>query len=255
MIDSVCQPGDSMDALDGKQVVITGASAGIGRASADACAAAGADLTLGARRVDRLEAIAGELTETYGSAVTPVQTDVTDSGDVQRLMEVAAADAGVDVVIANAGLATEGTVEELSDESYRTMMATNTDGMFFTARSALPHLRESVGTIIFIASFAGIYPRSMNPVYAATKWWTRGFAQSLMAQVGDSGIGVSVINPSEVRTEFGSQRGVASKKRYAPGEVTEPEAIAEAVVFAAERDQVDTAAEINLYRRDKFSML
>lgn len=244
-----------MRSLDGKQVVITGASAGIGRASAVACAAAGADVTIGARRLDRLETIAAELRDVHDVSATPVQTDVTDSADVERLMEVAATDGGVDVVVANAGLATEGTVEELSDESYRTMMATNTDGMFFTARSALPHLRARSGTIIFIASFAGIYPRSMNPVYAATKWWTRGFAQSLMAQVGDSGIGVSVINPSEVRTEFGSQRGVASKERYAPGEVTEPEAIAEAVVFAAQRDQVDTAAEINLYRRDKFTML
>jgi Short-chain alcohol dehydrogenase of unknown specificity len=244
-----------MRSLDGKQVVITGASAGIGRASAVACAAAGADVTIGARRLDRLETIAAELRDVHDVSATPVQTDVTDSADVERLMEVAAADGGVDVVVANAGLATEGTVEELSDESYRTMMATNTDGMFFTARSALPHLRARSGTIIFIASFAGIYPRSMNPVYAATKWWTRGFAQSLMAQVGDTGIGVSVINPSEVRTEFGSQRGVASKERYAPGEVTEPEAIAEAVVFAAQRDQVDTAAEINLYRRDKFTML
>jgi NADP-dependent 3-hydroxy acid dehydrogenase YdfG len=244
-----------MHSLDGKQVVITGASAGIGRASAVACAAAGADVTIGARRLDRLETIAAELRDVHDVSVTPVQTDVTDSGDVERLMEVAAADGGVDVVVANAGLATEGTVEELSDESYRTMMATNTDGMFFTARSALPHLRARSGTIIFIASFTGVYPRSTNPVYAATKWWTRGFAQSLMAQVGDSGIGISVINPSEVRTEFGSQRGVASKERYAPGEVTEPEAIAEAVVFAAQRDQVDTAAEISLFRRDRLSML
>ena len=244
-----------MRSLDGKQVVITGASAGIGRASAVACAAAGADVTIGARRLDRLETIAAELRDVHDVSATPVQTDVTDSADVERLMEVAAADGGVDVVVANAGLATEGTVEELSDESYRTMMATNTDGMFFTARSALPHLRARSGTIIFIASFAGIYPRSMNPVYAATKWWTRGFAQSLMAQVSDTGIGVSVINPSEVRTEFGSQRGVASKERYAPGEVTEPEAIAEAVVFAAQRDQVDTAAEISLFRRDRLSML
>jgi len=76
-----------------------------------------------------------------------------------------------------------------------------------------------------------------------------------MAQVGDSGVGVSIINPTEVRTEFGSDVGVASKDRYSPGEVTEPEAIAEAVIFAARRDQVDTAAEINLYRRDKLNML
>jgi NADP-dependent 3-hydroxy acid dehydrogenase YdfG len=244
-----------MGSINGKHVIITGASAGIGKASAAACAAAGADLTIGARRLDRLEAIARELSEAYDVSVTPVETDVTDSESVEQLFTTAADYGGVDVVIANAGVATDGTVEELSDESYKTMMSTNTDGMFYTARSALPHLRERSGIIIFIASFAGIFPRSVNPVYAATKWWTRGFAQSLMAQVGDSGVGVSIINPTEVRTEFGSDVGVASKDRYSPGEVTEPEAIAEAVIFAAQRDQVDTAAEINLYRRDKLNML
>ena len=132
------------------------------------------------------------------------------------------------------------------------MMDTNADGMFFTTRAALPHLRESSGNLIFIGSFAGKYPRPFNPVYAATKWWTRGFAHSVEAQVGDDDVGVTVVNPSEVRTEFGAVYGESFSERFDEGEVTEPKEIAEAVAFAAAQEN-STVSELDLYRRDKFS--
>jgi len=127
-------------------------------------------------------------------------------------------------------------------------MAVNTDGMFFATRAALPHLRESGGTLVFVGSFAGKFPRPFNPIYAATKFWTRGFAQSVSAQVGGD-VGVTVLNPSEVRTEFGD--GWSMGELYEEGEVTEPEEVAEAVVFAAECSP-SMVSELDLYRRDKF---
>ena len=130
------------------------------------------------------------------------------------------------------------------------MMDVNVDGTFLATRAALPLLEETDGNLVCIGSFAGQYPRPSNPVYAATKWWVRGFALSVAAAVGEEGVAVSVINPSEVRTEFGDDESF--NERFAEGEVTEPVEIAEAVAFAA-RQENSTVSELDLYRRDKFS--
>lgn len=243
-----------MRSIDDDTVVITGASSGIGAATARVLGAAGANLVLAARRAERLEALAESVRTDHGVEATVVPTDVTDSTQVDALIQTTVEEHGrLDGLVNNAGVADEGNVETLSDEGFHRMMDVNTDGMFFAARAALPHLRETNGTLVFVASFAGQHPRPGNPVYAATKWWTRGFAHSLEGQVGDDGIAVSVVNPSEVRTEFGSEVGTPSKDRYDPGEVTEPEAVAEGIRFALQQDAVDTASELNLYRRDKFA--
>ena len=138
----------------------------------------------------------------------------------------------------------------MDTEEYRTMMETNVDGVFFTTRAALPHLIESDGHLVFLGSFAGQYPRPFNPVYAATKWAVRGFALSVEASVGPEGVAVTVVNPSEVRTEFGSDLGESFEERFEPGEVTEPDEIADAIRFAVSQDR-STASEIDMYRRDK----
>jgi len=90
-------------------------------------------------------------------------------------------------------------------------------------------------------------------VYAATKWWVRGFALSLEGAVGDDGVAVTVVNPTEVRTEFGSETDDPLAERYDPGEVTEPEDVADAIAFAAAQRPPNTVSELDLYRRDKFS--
>jgi len=242
-----------VQSIDGNTVVITGASAGIGRATAHAVAADGANVVLAARRLERLEDVATTLEREHDITATPVSTDVTDREQVDELVETAVAEHGtLDALVNNAGLVFEGDVETMDDEDYHTMMDVNTDGMFYASRAALPHLKETDGTLVFVASFAGQYPRSSNPVYAATKWWTRGFAHSLQGQVGGDGVAVSVVNPSEVRTEFGSGRGEQSKDKYDEGEVTDPEAIGAAIRFMLRQEDVDTVSEMNLYRRDKF---
>ena len=242
------------ETLDGRTAVVTGGSSGIGSETARALAGAGADVALAARRRDRLEDLADSIEAETGAETLVVPTNVREEADVRDLVETTVAElGGVDVLVNNAGVAAGSVVEDMTTEEYRRMMETNVDGMFFATREALPHLREAGGTLVFVGSFAGKYPRPFNPVYAATKWWTRGFAQSVSAQVGDDDVAVTVVNPSEVRTEFGSEYGESFRERFEEGEVTEPAEIAEAVLFAATQEP-SMAAEIDLYRRDKFTM-
>lgn len=238
--------------LEGRTALLTGASSGIGSASAHALAREGVDLALAARREDRLEELASEIESEHGVETLTVPTDVREEGAVESMVEETVEEfGGLNILLNNAGLGRGGDVESLSTEDYRLMQDTNVDGMFFTTRAALPHLKESNGNLLFIGSFAGHFPRPSNPVYAATKWWTRGFAHSVQASVGEE-IAVSVINPSEVRTEFGSASGESFAERFGEDEVTEPEEIADAVVFAAGQRN-STVSELDLYRRDKFS--
>ncbi|APE95472.1 SDR family oxidoreductase [Halodesulfurarchaeum formicicum] len=238
--------------LDGETAIVTGANAGIGAESATQLAAAGAEVVLAARREDRLEAVAADIRSAGGTAMV-APTDVTDEQAVAALVETTVEKFGsVDIVVNNAGVGRGDSVAEMETEAYRQMMDVNVDGVFFLTRAALPHLIESEGNLIYIGSFAGQYPRPSNPVYAATKWWVRGFAKSVMAQVGEEGLAVSIINPSEVRTEFGSEDGQPFQERFEPGSVSEPAEVAEAVCYAASQDH-STAAEIDLFRRDKFA--
>jgi NADP-dependent 3-hydroxy acid dehydrogenase YdfG len=244
--------------LNDKTALITGASAGIGRATARTLAESGADVVLAARREKRLEELASDIESEYGVEVLVAPTDVTDETDIDALVTATVERFGtLDIVVNNAGTGTERDigVEDLPSEQYHTVMKVNTDGMFFTTRATLPHLKESSGTIIFIGSFAAKYPRPQAPVYAATKWWTRGFALSLAGRIGDEGIGVTVINPSEVLTEFGKDfraDEALAKNRYDPERVTAPEVVADAAVYAASQEPPNTVTELDLYRRDKF---
>jgi len=242
--------------LDGKAAIVTGASSGIGASTARALAADGANVVVAARREDRLTDLADEVTSTYDVRAEAVPTDVTDEDQVASLVETTAEEFGrLDAVVANAGLGVNEPVAEMSTETFRTMMDVNVDGAFFTAREAVPHLEETSGTIVFTGSFAGQYPRPFNPVYAATKWWIRGFALSLAGSVGEDGVGVSVVNPTEVRSEFGSEDDEMETfdERFDPGEVTEPSEVADAIVFAVEQEPPTATTEIDVFRRDKFS--
>ncbi|GAB3687306.1 SDR family oxidoreductase [Salinarchaeum chitinilyticum] len=236
-----------------RTAIVTGASSGIGEATAHELAEEGLDLALAARRAERLESIAAELEEEYGVDAVAVPTNVREEAAVEALVEATVERFGrLDVLVNNAGLARGSEVAEMATDEYRTMTETNEDGVFFATRAALPHLADSEGHLIFVGSFAGQYPRPFNPVYAATKWWVRGFAHSVGAQVGDQGVAVSVVNPSEVRTEFGGNDGDSFAERFEPGSVTEPIEIAEAIRFAATRER-SGVSEIDLYRRDKFA--
>ncbi|PGF13972.1 short-chain dehydrogenase [Natrinema sp. CBA1119] len=237
--------------------IVTGASAGIGRETARALAADGADVALVARREDRLTKLAAEIESETDASALVCPADVSNEDEVEAAVEKTVSEFGrLDVLVNNAGIATdsETPVEEFPTDQYRTVMGVNVDGMFYAARAAIPHLRETNGTAIFVASYAGKNPSPGAPLYAATKWWTRGFAKSLAGQVGTDDIAVSIVNPSEVRTEFGKEfRERISKERYEQDEVTGPRAVADAIAFAARQKTPNTVSELDLYRRDKFS--
>lgn len=240
--------------LDGDVAVITGASSGIGEATAHALAENGATVVLAARSEETLTEIADTITATYDTAAHAVPTDVTDRAAVDALVETAVEEYGsLDLLVNNAGLARGDDVAALTDDEYRQMMAVNCDGMFYATRAALPHLTDAEGTIVFLGSFAGQYPRPSNPVYAATKWWTRGFAHSVEARYGDDGLGVTVVNPTEVRTRFNEEDGTAFEEAYDEAEVSRPTDIADAIAFAATQSAPTVASEIDMYRQDKFS--
>jgi len=237
--------------LDGQSAIVTGASSGIGEATAHALAEDGANVALAARREERLESIAADLDERVDTLVAP--TNVRDEDAVDALVEETVdAFGGLDLLVNNVGVVAGDSVDDLTTEAYRTMMEVNVDGYFFATRAALPHLRESSGTLVFIGSFAGQYPRPFNPVYAATKWWVRGFAKSVSADVGEDDVAVTTINPAEVRSEFASEIGESFEDRFEKGEVSEPDEIADAVRFAAKQDP-SMVSELDLYRRDKLT--
>jgi NADP-dependent 3-hydroxy acid dehydrogenase YdfG len=241
-----------MKELNGKKALITGASSGIGKATAEKLAEEGVDVALASRTREKLEEIGQNIEEEYDVETFVRPTDVTDELQVEEMVEETVEEFGrLDIVFNNAGLAMTGEIEDMPTEHYRKTMDVNVDGMFFTARAVIPHLKESEGNLIFTGSIAGKYPRGGNPLYAASKWWTRGFALSLSSQIGDENVAVTVINPSEVRTDFNSEEGEAFEKTFEKGEVTEPEDIAESVVYAARQEDRNNAAEIDLYRRDK----
>lgn len=234
--------------LDSRVALITGASSGIGRETARALAREGADVALAARREERLEELSSEID---GVQTLVVPTDISDEKAVDDMVAATVDElGGLDVVVANAGAgAPGGPVAETSTETHRTIVETNIDGTFYTARAALPHLLESGGNLIFLSSIAGQYPRPATPMYAASKWWIRGFALSVEAQVGPDGVGITVVNPAEVRTDI-EVLGKPVKDRFDQGEIVEPEEVAEAVVFAASQENA-TISELDVYWRGK----
>jgi len=238
--------------LDGQTAIVTGASAGIGAETARQLAASGANVVLAARSEDRLDELASELSTHDGKRLV-VPTDVRDESAVDALIdETVETFGGIDILVNNAGLSRGSEVADLSTEEYETMQETNVDGVFYTTRAAIPHVRNSEGHLVFLGSFAGQYPRSFNPVYAASKWWTRGFAKSVAAQVGDDGVGVTVINPAEVRSEFQATDGRTFEEVFEEGEASEPGEVAEAILFAVSRER-SSLSEIDINRRDKFA--
>ena len=248
------RPSQRTDPLDGQAAVVTGASSGIGAAIARVLAEDGADVAIAARRTENLESVAEAIRSETDAAVEVVTTDVTDSAAVAALVETAVDRfGGLDIAVCNAGLAVDEPVAELTDEEYGLMRGVNVDGMFYTAREAIPHLKETAGHLVFMGSMSGNHPRPANPVYAATKWWTRGFAISLQASLGTDDVAVSAINPTEVRTEFGSESGTPSKEAFEPGEVTEAIEVADAVAYAVRQESPNSITSLDLYRRDKIS--
>lgn len=190
-------------------VLITGASSGFGEAMARLLASQGCHLALGARRVDRVQALAEELTKAHGVKAYAGPVDTRDTASVNAFVEAAAASlGGLHVIVANAGLAS-GTYKlwETPDEDLEAMMRTNVEGVVKTLRAGLPHLRKAGwGHVFFIGSTAGHQPYEGGSVYCASKSGVKAMAQSLRLELNGEQIRVTSVDPGMAETEFSNVR-------------------------------------------------
>ncbi len=190
-------------------VLITGASSGFGAAMARLLAAHGCHLALGARRRERVEALADELTRTHGVKVFAGAVDTCDTGSVNAFVEAAAAAlGGLHVLVANAGLAS-GTYKmwETPDEDLEAMLRTNVEGVVKTIRAGIPHLRKAGwGHVFFIGSTAGHQPYEGGSVYCASKFGVKAMAHSLRLELNGEQIRVTSVDPGMAETEFSDVR-------------------------------------------------
>ncbi|WP_029000987.1 SDR family oxidoreductase [Azohydromonas australica] len=187
----------------GKVVVITGASSGLGEATARHLSAQGAVVAMGARRSDRIESPTREIIESSGKAIA-VPTDVTERGQVQHLVEAAVQAFGrIDVMIDNAGLMPHSPLERLKVENWDRMIDVNLKGVLYGIAAALPHMqRQKSGHIINISSVAGHKVRPGSAVYAATKHAVLALSEGLRQEGKPYNIRTTVISPGAIATEL-----------------------------------------------------
>jgi NADP-dependent 3-hydroxy acid dehydrogenase YdfG len=197
--------------IEGKVVVITGASSGLGEATARFLAPQGARLVLGARRMDRMQALADELKRSGGKALA-IETDVTHFDQVKKLVDAAVKSYGrIDVMINNAGLMPLSLLERLKVDDWDRMIDVNIKGVLYGIAAALPYMKQQKsGQVINVSSVAGHKVRPGGAVYSATKHAVRVISEGLRQEVKPYNIRTTVISPGAVETEL-------------PNSVTEPD--------------------------------
>ena len=198
--------------LQGRVVIVTGASSGIGQACALAFAEKGSKVVLAARRADRLESLVGQI-EAMGAEALAVATDVTDEAAVQSLFDRTVERFGtVDVLINNAGIADSTAIHEMSLNLWQQVIATNLTSAFLCSRAAFRVMKDKGrGRILNIGSISARVPRANSPAYAASKWGLDGLTRSLAIDGREFNIAASIFHPGIVATEI------------APGAVKLPE--------------------------------
>jgi NAD(P)-dependent dehydrogenase (short-subunit alcohol dehydrogenase family) len=190
-------------ALSGRVSIITGASSGIGAATARALAREGMAVVLAARRGDRLATLAEEIRRDGGRAHA-VQADVTSDEDVDRLIdETLRVHGRLDVAICNAGVGHFGSLEDTTPDAMARLMDVNYMGTFLVARAALPHLKQQAeARLIFVSSIVGKRGIGWGGAYSATKFAQVGLAEALRAELVGTSVRVSVVLPVSTETEF-----------------------------------------------------
>ncbi len=199
------------DNIQGKIIVITGASSGLGEAAARHLSAKGATIVLGARRAQRINALAEELSA-GGAKALAITTDVTHSDQVKRLVDTAVEKYGrIDVMINNAGLMPLSPLERLKIEDWDRAIDVNIKGVLYGIAAALPHMKlRKSGHIVNVSSVAGHKVRPGSSVYAATKTAVRVLSEGLRQEVKPYNIRTTIISPGAVRSEL-------------PDSITEPD--------------------------------
>jgi NADP-dependent 3-hydroxy acid dehydrogenase YdfG len=223
--------------VEGKVVVITGASSGLGEAAARHLSADGAAVVLGARRIDRIKGLADELGGRGGKALA-VATDVTDPGQVKGLVDAAVRGYGrVDVMINNAGLMQQSPLERLKVDEWDNMIDINIKGVLYGIAAALPHMqRQKSGHVINVSSVAGHKVTPNGTVYCATKHAVRVISEGLRQEVKPYDIRTTIISPGAVATELPNhitdEPSAAGIQKFYEGYAIPADSFARAVAFA-----------------------
>jgi NADP-dependent 3-hydroxy acid dehydrogenase YdfG len=236
------------DRLDGTVALVTGASSGIGEATARALADEGAAVAIVARRKDRLDELARELEQRGGRALA-IETDVTDQEQANGAVERAVRELGrLDVVVNNAGVMLLGPIVDAPTEEWDRMIDLNLKGLMYITNAALPHLIEAaagqpreVADLINISSVAGRVARAGSGVYNLTKHGVGAVSESLRQELATRHVRVSVVEPGAVETELSShvREDVREQmmQRFAGIERLKAEDIAEAIAYIVTRPQ------------------
>jgi 3-hydroxy acid dehydrogenase / malonic semialdehyde reductase len=225
-------------ALEGKSAVVTGASSGIGAATASALAREGARVVGGARRTERIP-----------PSVTPLELDVTDRESCERFVNAAAETlSGIDILVNAAGLALGRDLFDAStEEDERTVLETNVNGLIRMTRLCLPHIRDG-GHIVNLGSVAGRQAYEKGSLYVTSKFAVRGFTYALREDLLGRPIHLTTVDPGLVETDFSLVRfrgdEETARKVYEGVEAMKPDDIADCVVFAVTRPRHVNVDEI-----------
>jgi NADP-dependent 3-hydroxy acid dehydrogenase YdfG len=230
-----------MASLEGKVVAITGASSGIGEATAIALAEAGAKVSLGARRKDRLDA----LVEKIGSDALAIETDIGDEEQARAFVQQTKDElGGFDILINNAGVMLLGPLLAQEGDDWRTMANVNILGLIYCSHAGLALMAEQQsGHIVNISSVAGRIARAGSAVYNFTKWGVTGFSEALRQEAAYVNVRVTCIEPGFVDTELQGHNThpmvveATKKMRDEIGKVLEAEDIADAILYAVSRPE------------------
>jgi short-subunit dehydrogenase len=232
-------------------VIVTGASAGIGRETALEFARQGARVVLAARREDRLEELAGQI-RTMGADALAVPTDVARSADIDRLVQAALDRFGrIDVLVNNAGFGFSGTIEETTEADMRELMEVNYMSAFNATRAVLPHMRrQRRGHIVNVASVVGKIAFPFHGAYSASKFAMIGMTEALRGELDGSGITATAVLPGSTRTEFFDVQRTNDGHVSAPtGPQQDPDVVARAIVRSVRK----ATPEVNMVRMFRFA--
>jgi len=222
-----------------KIVLITGASSGIGRETAIEFAKLGANLILVARRKDKLEQIEDELKK-YNVSILACQCDISKKDQVKELSEtVLEKFSSVDILVNNAGFAIYGSVSDLSINDIESQMETNYFGMVYCIKNFLPSmLKKKSGHIVNVASVAASFGLPGIASYCASKFAMLGFSEGLKYELKDTGIGITVVSPIMVRTNFFDHSSFEKMPKYSPTSL-DPKTVAKAILKAANSSRLE----------------
>ncbi len=218
--------------LEGKVALITGASAGIGQASARALIKEGAKLVLTARRAERLDQLVAEAANVGVQAIAVIG-DAREESTAQRCAEAAVKKFGrIDILINNAGVGNYKNLVDTSADEYDEMMDSNVKTTFLFSRYVVPvMIKQHSGLVLMVSSMAGVYGFAGEATYCATKFAQVGFAQGLDKELRPHGIKVGTICPGGVKTEFAIGQG-RTEAGVEQSEMLEAEDVAQAILFA-----------------------